>query len=223
MRHRYFLIDIEHGCGPDLLSTSGKQSDYYFCHVYADADTERIYLIDSFTVVVGKDIPEFSDRLLHDFIRRHIDANMLEYMAFLGSSMKHLLSDYLNRAACLLSGTCAGKELFDTFRERIGLSEDGIRAIGFVSLAPFFDKCKYANDIAVKLMSDGTISDNPKDYRISFDKINAQYNVQLPQDQELLDEIVKHLDPDIVDEVTTDGEFRISFKSGACPYDFDDE
>ena len=223
MRHRLFLIDIEPGCVSDQKSASEKPRDGYYCRIYANADTERNYLIDSFSVVVGKDIPVASDQFLHEFIRWHIDANLMDYMAFLGSSMERLLSDYLNRAACLLSGTCAGKELYDTLHERIGLSEDGIRAIGFFSLAPFFDKRKYANDIAVWLMNDGTLSDTPKDYRISFDKINTRYNVQLPQDRELLDEIVKHLDPDIVEEVKTDGAFRIRFNSDACPYYFGDE
>lgn len=219
MKHRSFLIEIEPGCGPDVTESFGRLCDGYYCRIYADADLDRDYEIDSFSVVVGDDIPSASDTLLYDFIRHHIDADLMNYLMERSDRMERILTDKLGLAACLLRENRTDEELYDTLRERIGLSDESIRAIGLTSLVPFFDRKEYANNIALWLMDEGTISNKPLDYRISFDTVNSRYGVQLPEDRELLDEIVRHLNPDVVDEVKTDNGFQISFNEHACPYE----
>ena len=219
MKHRSFLIEIEPGCGPDVTESFGRLCDGYYCRIYADADLDRDYELDSFSVVVGDDIPSASDTLFYDFIRHHIDADLMNYLMERSDRMERILTDKLGLAACLLRENRTDEELYDTLRERIGLSDESIRAIGLTSLVPFFDRKEYANNIALWLMDEGTISNKPLDYRISFDTVNSRYGVQLPEDRELLDEIVSHLNPDVVDEVKTDNGFQISFNEHACPYE----
>ena len=219
IRYRSFLIEVEPIYEPDDNLTAVQSCNRYVCHFFADADIERKYELDSVPVVVGREIPEFSEKLIYDFIRKYIDSDLYYYQTKRSEQIERLLADKLGKVVCLLHKTHAELELYNILRDEIGLSDDWIRAIGFVSLLPFFDRKEYANSIALWLMDEGSRDYYRESYEVSFDTINKRYGVQLPQDRELLEEIVSHMNPDIVDDVQTEHGFKIKFNVQARPID----
>ena len=212
MRYRGFIIE-----------TSADEDDVT-CNIYTAEDKDRQFPLDEISLGIGMDIDELSDRDILPYAVEFIDKNILDLLQLREETRNKLLYQRLGRAVCFIGEFQSGRELYDTIKTQIGLSDDDIREIAFKSLVPFFNKKSYAQTIAEYMIDKGTERTESGNDRFSFSEINECFGTSLPDNKEMLDKIVASLsDSEIVADMNTSEEFALTFNPDYCPYVEDDE
>lgn len=189
----------------------------FSCEVYAGDHKPLVPPLDSFSLAVGYEIPDGSYDSIAEGLRKYVDDNFLSLKAALAEQKSENFAEKLSRAIVYIKRFDSCEELYSTLQEKIGLSDDEIREIGFASLAPYFDKKKYAQTIAEYLIDVGTEDTTTGNYHIGFDEVNKRFGVSLPDDKELLENIVDSLDKSIVADIDTENDFDLIFYLNYCP------
>lgn len=211
MRYRGFIIE------------ASADEDVAVCNIFTAEDKDRQFPLDEIFLTIGEDIEELSDQAVLPHAIEHIDKDILDLLQLREEARNSLLYHRLGRAACFIGEFQSGKELYDTLKVQIGLSDDDISKIGFKSLAPFFDKSSYSQTIAEYMIDEGTERTESGNYHFSFAEINERFVTSLPGDEEMLEKIVSSLDSGIVADVDTAEGFDLTFYSDYCPYAEDAE
>jgi len=227
VRYRGFVIESEPcDTGNDSTETNTEVVRYqeYFCTVYAGNDDERLHSLDEFYAVIepGEKTEEVVQ--LQCEIANHIDYFYDDLVGNLEYQVSKRKSELLGRLVCWLSEDQCSAELYNTLSEHIGMTDDEIRAVGFTSLVPFFDREAYAQTIAEHLIDEGTEDTFSGNLHIPFSEINERFGVNLPTDEKMLelirDELLKH--GDIISDLETDEDFDMMFYTMYCPHVEDD-
>ena len=188
----------------------------FSCEVYAGDDDKWSSQLESFSLAVGYEIPDDSYDSITDGMRKHIDDNFHSLKAALAEEKRENFADKLGIAVCFIGEFQSGEELYNTLQDQIGLSDVEIREIGFTSLVPYFNKENYAQTIAEYLIDVGTEDTTTGNYHIGFDEVNKRFGVSLPDDKELLENIVDSLDKSIVADIDTENDFDMVFYLNYC-------
>ena len=211
MRYRGFDITIT------------RKENYAHCEIFTAEDKEHLHTVDEIVLPVGEAISDTSNESAQPVVINLIDNNILEMLIAKEEIRRAIAMERLGRAVCYIGEQESGEALYDTLKNEIGMTEDEIREIGFTSLVPYFDKDSYAQTIADYLTDTGTEKTESGNRHFSFDEINKRFAVSLPEDRELLESIVAHLDPEIVSDVDTTEDFDLMFYLQYCPYAEDED
>lgn len=190
----------------------------YYCQIYDDEDDTN--QLGDFCLAEGYEIKDCSYGELERGIAKYVDS---QYDDLVEERQYHLAkrqTELLGRLVCWI-----GEELYHTLSKVIGMKDDEIRAVGFTSLVPYFDRETYAQTIAEYLIDEGTEDTHSGNLHIPFSEINKRYGVDLPTDKEMLDMIcdalLKH--GDIISNLETVEDFNMMFYTMYCPYAESDE
>ena len=227
MRYRGFnivaeLCDAKNANTADCTEAVGYQE--YFCTVYAGNDDEQLHSLDEFYAEFELDDETDEQILLQREIASYIDDC---YDDIVGNQQYYFAkrqSELIGRLVCWIGENESGEELYHTLSEVVGMNDDEIRAAGFHSLVPFFDREGYAQTIAEYLIDKGTEDTFSGNLHIPFSEVNKRYGIDLPADKEMLDLIrealLKH--SDIISDLETIEDFDMMFYTMYCPYVEDD-
>ena len=228
MKYRGFIITscidnyIEHedGNGVDQICSG------YYCQVYSTDDDLHENQIDDFFLAEGYKIKDMSDDALNVGIAKRVDDMYNLYTAEKKSIQAKRNKELIGRALEWIGETASGCELYNTFSEVLGFSDDEIRELGYISLVEYFDRDKYAKTIADYLIDEGTENTTSGNMHFSFDEINRRFGVSLPEDADMLENIAYSLmdgeNSLVVSDVITDSDIDVMFYTMYCPNVADD-
>ena len=192
----------------------------YYCEIYDTEDVGHTLLVDEFCLAVGHEIPDATESSKLAGIAKYVDRNYDSLIDAKWDMQGNRISELLGRALCWMGEMESGAELYHTFSEVFGMSDEEIRYMGFTSLVPFFDREQYAETIANYLIDEGTDDTLSGNIHIPFSEVNERFAVCLPSDRELLDAIAEHLchQSEIVSNFDTTEDFDLTFYTVFCPY-----
>ena len=223
MRYRGFIITNTPDSGIERYDTESSQDvicNGYYCQIYDGDDADYANQLDDFCLAEGHEIKDCSYRELERGIARYVDGQYDDLVEERQFHFAKRQSELLGRAVCWIGENENGEELYHTLSEVIGMTDDEIRAVGFTSLVPFFDREAYAQTIAEYLIDEGTESTCSGNLHIPFSEINERYAVNLPTDKEMLelirDSLLDH--GDIISDLETTEDFDMMFFTMYCPY-----
>lgn len=227
MRYRGFIITSTHDSGVERYDTENSRDvicNGYYCQVYDGHDDQYANRLDDFCLAEGYEIKDCSDIELERGIAKYVDSmydNLVEERQYHFSQRQNEL---VGRLVCWIGENESGEELYHTLSEVIGMTDDEIRAVGFTSLVPHFNREGYAQTIAEYLIDEGTKDTYSGNLHIPFTEVNERYGVELPSDKEMLelirDALLKH--GDIISDLQTSEDFDMMFYTMYCPYVEDD-
>lgn len=223
MRYRGFVITSTPDSGIKRYNRAGSQDvicNGYYCQIYTGDDEQYANQLDDFCLAEGHEIEDCSYGELERGIARYVDGqydDLVENQQYYFAKRQH---DLLGRLVCWIGESKSGEELYHTLSEFIGMKDDEIRAVGFTSLVPYFNREAYAQTIAEYLIDEGTESTFSGNLHIPFSEINERYALNLPADTEMLDLIRDALleHSDIVSDLETAEDFDMMFYTMYCPY-----
>lgn len=223
MRYRGFVITSTPDSGIKRYDRAGSQDvicNGYYCQIYAGDDEQYANQLGDFCLAEGHEIKDCSYGELERGIARYVDGqydDLVENQQYYFAKRQH---DLLGRLVCWIGENESGEELYHTLSEVIGMKDDEIRAVGFTSLVPYFNREAYAQTIAEYLIDEGTESTFSGNLHIPFPEINERYAVNLPADTEMLDLIRDALleHSDIISDLETAEDFDMMFYTMYCPY-----
>ena len=191
----------------------------HYCQIYDADDVERNHMFDEFCLAVGYEIPDDTESSRLAGIAKYVDRNLASLTDVKCDMQGNRISELLGRALCWIGESESGEELYNTFSEVLGLTDEEIRYMGYTSLVPYFDKEQYAETIANYLIDEGTVDTVSGNLHIPFSEINEHFAVSLPSDRELLDAITEKLFDysEIVSDFDTTEEFDLMFYTVFCP------
>ena len=196
------------------------------CEVYDKYDEELAECLETFPLVVGHELPDIYSESIERAIRDHVDhyniqMNLTRNEAFI-ERKNILLGTVISRLGVNLE---AG-ELYDLLSENIGMTDEEIRACGFGSLAPYFDRQAYARTIAEHMIHVGTENTTTGNWHFGFDTIDERFGTDLLHDEEMValieHELYEH--GDILSQIDVfDNDFDLMFYLDYCPFSDRDE
>lgn len=223
MRYRGFVITSTPDSDIERYDRAGSQDvicNGYYCQIYAGDDDQYANQLGDFCLAEGHEIKDCSYGELERGIARYVDSqydDLVENRQYRFAKRQH---DLLGRLVCRIGENESGEELYHTLSEVIGMKDDEIRAVGFTSLVPYFNREAYAQTIAEYLVDEGTDDTYSGNIHIPFSDINKRYAVNLPADTEMLDLIRDALleHSDIISDLETAEDFDMMFYTMYCPY-----
>lgn len=212
MRYRGFNIASCPDCGiirDDDKTGKSKICNGYFCQITIDDMTD----IDSFTVACGYEMPDLSGESLDNAIRKYVDDNIYALREVVKEEETNRLKILLSRALPLLESS-EYESLYEILSEKVYMSD--IEIWNFCHCDDV-DKSAIATAIAEYLIDIGTETTTTGNWHIGFEEINKRFQIELPEDQEMLNAIENALDRTVVAEVDTTSDFNLNFYSEYCP------
>ena len=191
----------------------------YYCQIYDTEDVERNQMFDEFDLAVGHEISDDTPSPEFAGIAKYVDRNYDSLIDVKWDMQGNRISELLGRTLCWIGENESGGELYNTFSEVLGLTDEEIRYMGYTSLVPYFDREQYAETIANYLIDEGTADTVSGNIHIPFDEINERFAVCLPSDRELLESITKNLlgQSEIIADLDTTEDFDLMFYTVFCP------
>ncbi len=228
MRYRGFIITSTPDSGVeryDIESSRDVICNGYYCQIYAGDDDQYANQLDDFCLAEGFEIKTCSDSELERGIAKYVDG---QYETLVDEQQYHFArrqNELVGRLVCCIGKNESGEELYHTLSEDIGMTDDEIRAVGFTSLVPYFNREGYAQTIAEYLIDEGTKDTFSGNLHIPFTEINKRFGVDLPSDKEMLDLIGDALlnHGDIISDLQTSEDFDMMFYTMYCPNVEDDD
>ena len=221
MRYRGFEITSTADYGItriDKTTGANETCKGYYCEIYAADDDNYANLFDSFCLAQGHEIPDCSYSSLVEGIVRYVDVCYDELINAKWDAESCRTYELFGRALCWLAENESGAELYNTFSEVLGMTDDEIREMGHTTLVPYFNRDNYAQTIADYLIEEGTRDTLSGNLHIPFSEINERYAVELPNDKDLLDRIKDCLCGDeAVADIETNEDFDLMFHTVFCP------
>ena len=190
----------------------------YYCQIYDANDTCYVNMFDEFCLAEGHEISDSSYSALLAGIAKYVDGCYDTLMSAKWDMQSSRTYELLGRAMCWAGENESGSELYNTFSEFFGMTDEEIRDMGFTSLVPYFDRDRYAETIANYLIDEGTRDTVSGNLHIPFSEINERFSISLPSDVELLEKINDNLmNSEIVSDLNTDEDFDLMFFTVFCP------
>ena len=190
----------------------------HFCQIYSANDDACVNVIDEFTLAVGHEIPDMTYSSLLVGIAKYVDGCYSQLIEAKWDVESCRTYELFGRALCWLAENESGAELYNTFSEVLGMTDDEIREMGYTTLVPYFNRDNYAQTIADYLIEEGTRDTLSGNLHIPFSEINERYAVELPNDKDLLDRIKDCLCGDeAVADIETNEDFDLMFHTVFCP------
>lgn len=193
----------------------------YACYVYVPDYEQTGEFLDYFVLAVGHEVSDTSPEAAHESITRYVDD-----MYYMLSAKKAQLecarkTNLVDRLVTWIAEGQDEKTVYHTLTETIGMTDEDIREIGYTSLKCYFDQEKYVQSIAehyIDIGSENTVTGN---WYISFQEINDRYDLCLPKDKDVLEELMKQFRenyPSIFQNVVqADNGILLSFLPNICP------
>lgn len=228
MRYRGFELYATPTMGTERVRV-GKEvfAEGFFCEVYDAADSDMANQLDHFTLAVGYDIPEISLEALDNGLRRYADEHYTELTAAKLDVQTERKDMLLGRFITSLRNLTSDAKLYDTLSRKIGMDDDEIRAAGYASLAPYFDREDYARVITEYMLDIAAENTTTGSWQIGFGYLNERYGIDLPNDQQLMEYICDYLRtgyPDMLEGFEVDeDQFTLRLDPDFCPFVSDDE
>lgn len=223
MRYRGFEITACDDSGVERYNSAENRDEIcegYFCEVYPAGDEQYADQLDAFCLAEGYEIPDTSDESLNAGIRKYVDDNYYALWESKNEVKQKRSEELVGRLVCWLGENESGAELYDTLSKNIGMTDEEICAIGFRTLAPFFDREQYAQTIADWLIEDGTQSTFSGSWLVYYGNIEKRFGVNLQTDEELRNMVSRHLydSSDIVADFCMDTDkVHLDFFFAYCP------
>lgn len=229
MRYRGFEITSCPDSGVERYNSAENRDEIYngyFCEVYPAGDDQYANQLDTFCLAEGYEIPDTSDESLAAGIIRYVDENYYGLLESKNEVKQKRSEELVGRLVCWLGESESGAELYDTLSQTIGMTDEEIREAGFRSLAPFFDRERYAQSIAGWLIEDGTENTLSGSWIVHYGNIAERFGVDLQADEELRNMVSRHLydSSDVVADFCMDTDkVDLDFFLAYCPYANQDE
>lgn len=224
MRYRGFEITSCYDTGIeryDMQESKDVICNGYFCEVYAAEDEQYASRLDSFCLAEGYEISDTTDAALTKGIARYVDDNYFSLLDAKAEIRLKRMEDLVGRMACLLGEHERGEELYKTFSEMLGMTDGEICELGFISLAPYFDRAQYAKTIAEWIIDDGTENTLTGSWTVPYGNIANRFAVDLETDTEMRDMVSRILydRSDVVaDFCMEQDKVTLDFFYVYCPY-----
>ena len=196
------------------------------CEVYDKYDDGMAEQLDTFSLAVGPDIPDLRTVHIEKAIRDYVDNHNMYLNLGRNEAMVDRRTIPVGRLASRLGDSLEPGELYDLLSENVGMTDEEIRACGYMSLASFFDRAAYAQTIAEFMIHRGTENTTTGNWHFGFDDISARFGLDLKNDEEMVELIRQELykQGDIISEVDIyDDDFDLMFYLNYCPYSDRDE
>ena len=190
MRYRGFIITSTPDSGIERYDRESSQDvlcNGYYCQIYDGDDDQYANQLDDFCIAEGHEIKDCSYGELERGIARYVDDHYDDLVEEQQYYFAKRQSELIGRLVCWIGETESGEELYHTLSEVVGMKDDEIRAAGFTSLVPYFNREGYAQTIAEYLIDEGTNDTYSGNLHVPFSEINKRYGVNLPTDKEMLD------------------------------------
>ena len=196
------------------------------CEVYDQYDDGRAEYLESFTLAEGYEVLDFSVEQIQKGMREYVD----KYDTRLNRERNEMLVDrknkLLGRLASRLGEGLEPVELYDLLSENVGMTDEEIRACGYQSLSPFFDRPAYAQTVAEYMIQVGTEETTTGNWHFYFTTLNIRFGLDLKNDEEMVqmirNELYKQID--IVNDVDIyDDDFDVLFYPENCPFADEEE
>lgn len=196
------------------------------CEVYDKYDDDMAEQLDTFSLAMGRDIPDLRTEHIEKAIRDYVDKHNMYLNLGRNEALVDRRTILLGRLASRLGESLEDGELYDLLSENVCMTDEEIRACGYMSLAPFFDRTAYAQTIAEFMIHRGTENTTTGNWHFGFDDLSARFGLDLKNDEEMVELIRQELykQGDIISEVDIyDDDFDLMFYLDYCPYSDRDE
>ncbi len=193
----------------------------FFCGVYPASDEQYANQLDTFCLAEGYEISDTTDASLVDGVIKYVDEHYYELSESKNEVKQKRTEELLGILVCWLGETESGAELYDTLFNTIGMADEEIREIGFTSLAPFFDRERYAQTIADRLIESGTENTRSGSWVVHYENISERFGVNLKTDEELRDMVGRYLydrSDAVADFNLESDKVTLDFFYSHCPY-----
>ncbi len=197
-----------------------------YCELYNVSDDYFCERIGDFTLAEGHEIPDITDRAVEKAIRDYVDEHILGLDCVKNEVITERKNDLVGKLVSWIGEEQAGEELYDTLSDYIGMTDDEIRACGFKSLVPYFNKAEYAQTIAEYMIFTATDNTTTGNWHFTFEELGDRYAVNLSKDSEMVDMITDELNKngEMISELEVYGkEFDITFYLDYCPFAREEE
>lgn len=229
MRYRGFEITSSPDSGVERYNSAENRDEIcngYFCEVYPAGDDQYANQLDTFCLAEGYEIFDDTGEALIAGIIKYVDENYYELLESKNEVRQKRSEELVGRLVCWLGENESGAELYDTLSQTIGMTDEEIREVGFASLAPFFNRERYAQTIADWLIEDGTESTLSGSWIVHYGNIVERFGVDLQTDEELRNMVSRHLydSSEVVADFCMDTDkVDLDFFLAYCPYANQDE
>ena len=160
MRYRGFIITSTPDSGIERYDRQSSQDvlcNGYYCQIYDGDDDQYANQLDDFCIAEGHEIKDCSYGELERGIARYVDDHYDDLVEEQQYYFAKRQSELIGRLVCWIGETESGEELYHTLSEVVGMKDDEIRAAGFTSLVPYFNREGYAQTIVEYLIDEGRI------------------------------------------------------------------
>ena len=191
------------------------------CEVYDKYDDDMAEQLETFSLAVGFNVPDLSMEQIEKAIRDHVDKHNMFINLGRNEALAERRSILVGMLASRLGESLEPGELYDLLSENVGMTDEEIRACGYMSLAPFFNRPAYAQTIAEYMIHVGTENTTTGNWHFGFDSINERFGLDLKNDEEMVELIREELykQGDILSDVGIyDDDFDLMFYLDYCPF-----
>ena len=191
------------------------------CEVYDKYDDDMADQLETFSLAVGFDVPDLGTEQIEKAIRDHVDKHNMFINLGRNEALAERRSILVGMLASRLGESLEPEELYDLLSENVGMTDEEIRACGYLSLAPFFNRPAYAQTIAEYMIHVGTENTTTGNWHFGFDSINERFGLDLKNDEEMVELIREELykQGDILSDVDIyDDDFDLMFYLDYCPF-----
>lgn len=191
------------------------------CEVYDKYDDDMAEQLETFSLAVGFNVPDLSMEQIEKAIRDHVDKHNMFINLGRNEALAERRSILVGMLASRLGESLEPGELYDLLSENVGMTDEEIRACGYMSLAPFFNRPAYAQTIAEYMIHVGTENTTTGNWHFGFDSINERFGLDLKNDEDMVELIREELykQGDILSDVDIyDDDFDLMFYLDYCPF-----
>ncbi len=191
------------------------------CEVYDKYDDDMADQLETFSLAVGFDVPDLGTEQIEKAIRDHVDKHNMFINLGRNEALAERRSILVGMLASRLGESLEPGELYDLLSENVGMTDEEIRACGYISLAPFFNRPAYAQTIAEYMIHVGTENTTTGNWHFGFDSINERFGLDLKNDEDMVELIREELykQGDILSDVDIyDDDFDLMFYLDYCPF-----
>ena len=191
------------------------------CEVYDKYDEDMADQLETFSLTVGFDVPDLGAEQIEKAIRDHVDKHNVFINLGRNEALAERRSILVGMLASRLGESLEPGELYDLLSENVSMTDEEIRACGYMSLAPFFNRPAYAQTIAEYMIHVGTENTTTGNWHFGFDSINERFGLDLKNDEEMVELIREELykQGDILSDVDIyDDDFDLMFYLDYCPF-----
>ena len=197
-----------------------------YCEVYNVTDDGLTERLDDFTLAEGYEIPDCSAAEIEKAISDYVDEHIIPMEYYRVDALADRRNHLIGRLVSWIGEEQQGRELYDTLSAYIGMTDEEIRACGFKSLVPYFNKDEYAQTIAEYMIKVGTENTTTGNWQFRFDEIGDKFGVDLSSNSDMVDKICKELygNGETLSQIEVMGDtFDLTFYLKYCPYADSDE